>query len=524
MSTRFELGDIEFNDNGWGPTSLPKDLEDVPYAPFSKGDKLGRVADWTGQIPSRDRTYNTGVSNQTFNLFQQEDTFQLVDNTKSKPTTSSFKNLRPIVKRGDKNTNPKNFQKLGTTKGPKTNKPRLGFKKTNPNWGGTANKIREPSIEVKSDWKVLEEIEFNRLAKMQYEVPQVSDIKTCGALNFYDKAFDKITPKSEKVLLNANRIIRRVTTSNDPVIQQLAKEKVGNVFGTDSIIALLMAAPRSVYPWDIVVNRVGDQLFFDKRERSQIDLFTANETAQDPPSDTDGFNSPDALAFEASYINQSFTQQVLKKDDKITFPEPSPFLGSEGEVGAYRYRKFKLDESNVLVLRGDINGAIKHQEADVYLSVKTLLEYDPKVATSWRSKLDSQRGAIVATELKNNSNKLTRWTAQAILSGVDQMKIGFISRANPRDPIKHVILSTQSFKPIEFATQINFSTTNAWGIIKSLVDYCLALPEGRYVLVKDPNKSMMRLYEVPESSSAEIKENGETENVEDVNPEEEIDE
>jgi len=57
-----------------------------------------------------------------------------------------------------------------------------------------------------------------------------------------------------------------------------------------------------------------------------------------------------------------------------------------------------------------------------------------------------------------------------------------------------------------------------------LVDYCLALPEGRYVLVKDPNKSMMRLYEVPESSSAEIKENGETENVEDVNPEEEIDE
>lgn len=36
----------------------------------------------------------------------------------------------------------------------------------------------------------------------------------------------------------------------------------------------------------------------------------------------------------------------------------------------------------------------------------------------------SQRGAILATELKNNSAKLAKWTAQAILAGSDQMKIG----------------------------------------------------------------------------------------------------
>lgn len=35
-----------------------------------------------------------------------------------------------------------------------------------------------------------------------------------------------------------------------------------------------------------------------------------------------------------------------------------------------------------------------------------------------------QRGAILATELKNNSAKLAKWTAQSILSGADQMKIG----------------------------------------------------------------------------------------------------
>ncbi len=43
------------------------------------------------------------------------------------------------------------------------------------------------------------------------------------------------------------------------------RDKVGNVFGTDVIIASLMAANRSVYSWDVVVERVKDVLIFDKR-------------------------------------------------------------------------------------------------------------------------------------------------------------------------------------------------------------------------------------------------------------------
>ena len=50
ISVKFELGDVEHNEGGWGPVGLPSDLSDLPYAPFSKGDKLGRVADWTGQL------------------------------------------------------------------------------------------------------------------------------------------------------------------------------------------------------------------------------------------------------------------------------------------------------------------------------------------------------------------------------------------------------------------------------------------------------------------------------------------
>ena len=33
----------------------------------------------------------------------------------------------------------------------------------------------------------------------------------------------------------------------------------------------------------------------------------------------------------------------------------------------------------------------------------------------WRQKLENQRGAVLATELKNNANKLAKWTAGALV-------------------------------------------------------------------------------------------------------------
>ena len=42
----------------------------------------------------------------------------------------------------------------------------------------------------------------------------------------------------------------------------------------------------------------------------------------------------------------------------------------------------------------------------------------------WRAKLDSQRGAVLAAELKNNSFKLAKWTMNALLAGSDQIKFG----------------------------------------------------------------------------------------------------
>jgi translation initiation factor 3 subunit D len=159
---------------------------------------------------------------------------------------------------------------------------------------------------------------------------------------------------------------------------------------------------------------------------------------------------------------------------------------------------------------------------DQFLTVKALNEFDHKAqgsggALDWRTKLVSQRGAVVATEMKNNSCKLARWTVQSIMAKADVMKLGytstlpshtkhvlieyrFVSRANPKTNDRHVILGVVGWKPRDFAQQMNLQLSNGWGIVRTIADMCLKREEGKYVLVKDPNKQILRLYEVPAGS------------------------
>lgn len=90
----------------------------------------------------------------------------------------------------------------------------------------------------------------------------------------------------------------------------------------------------------------------------------------------------------------------------------------------------------------------------------------------------------------------------------------FVSRANPRSNDKHVILGVIGWKPRDFANQMNLSLSNGWGIVRTIADMCLRSSEqqdGKFVLVKDPNKAILRLYQVPAGSFEDDDEEGEAE-------------
>lgn len=184
------------------------------------------------------------------------------------------------------------------------------------------------------------------------------------------------------------------------------------------------------------------------------------------------------------------------------FPEPNPFAEGETDIApvGYKYRRWEIDGETALMVRCELHALVDYKGEELTCTVKALNEFDSKVSgMDWRQKIETQRGAVLATELKNNANKLAKWTCQALLSGADMMKIGYVTRSHPRDNLNHVVLTTQTHKPKDFATQINLSVNNMWGIFKAVIDLIRRQEDGKFLLVKDPNKPLLRLYDLSSS-------------------------
>ena len=64
----------------------------------------------------------------------------------------------------------------------------------------------------------------------------------------------------------------------------------------------------------------------------------------------------------------------------------------------------------------------------------------------------------------------------------------YVSRIHHRDSSEHTILGVQQVKPAELAQQMTLDVGNAWGVLHAIIDTCLELPVGKYLILKDPNK------------------------------------
>uniref|UniRef100_A0A8C7PTI2 Eukaryotic translation initiation factor 3 subunit D n=1 Tax=Oncorhynchus mykiss TaxID=8022 RepID=A0A8C7PTI2_ONCMY len=369
---KFHAPEIQDNPSGWGPCAVPEKFKDMPYQPFSKGDRLGKVADWTGAT-YQDKRYTNKYSSQfgggsQYAYFHEEDetSFQLVDTAKTQKTAYQRNRMRFAQRNLRRDKDRRNLTQFNMQTLPKSAKQkerdRMRLQKkfqkqfgVRQKWDQKSQlKPRDSSVEVRSDWEVKEEMDFPRLMKMRYmEVEDPTDIECCGALEYYDKAFDRVTTRNEKPLKSIKRIFHTVTTTDDPVIRKLAKTQ-GNVFATDAILATLMCCTRSVNSWDIIVQRVGNKLFFDKRDNSDF-----GETI--------------------TIIHQCLGGERHK------FPNPNPFVEEDidkSEVAsvAYRYRRWKLGEDIDLIVRCEHDGVMTGANGEVsFINVKTLNEWDSRV-------------------------------------------------------------------------------------------------------------------------------------------------
>ena len=153
--------------------------------------------------------------------------------------------------------------------------------------------------------------------------------------------------------------------------------------------------------------------------------------------------------------------------------------------------------------RCQVDGIDKTGAKDQFLTIRCINEYEAKEIGDWKSKLETQRGAIFMNELRNNINKFTRWTVQALLGGSNQLKLGYVSRSNLASGAGHSILSIDSYLPLDFAKQIEMNIRNIWGIVKTVADQVNKYDDGKYVLLKEPNKNLLQLYSIPNGETVE---------------------
>lgn len=301
----------------------------------------------------------------------------------------------------------------------------------------------------------MDEYKLQAFSKLLSEVEEARDVATYGTLQHYDRAIDRVSVKLERALRTCESVLPNVTVSDDPVLKAVletgtmpdgtAAPEGDLVFISAQLMAGLMTAPRSVNSWDIVVTHKlaeGNRhvVLFDKREGSGWDYLPVGETSAEPPvdipTDKDHVNAPAALAVEAAEINRNFLAQVLKPATKYPYGKTStanPFDELIGGSGAdtpvvpvgYRYRMWDMraiaaDENArpiSLIARTEVNtvtpaaGAADKVNIVAVHALNECFPADPTTGAllssyaEWRSKLDGQRGAVMANEMRNNAWK-----------------------------------------------------------------------------------------------------------------------
>lgn len=486
---------------------------DIPFAPFAKTDRLGRIADWAG--PSVDS--HSSSQGQGRRTFPRGGTAPKA--TEDEEAGWSFAADAKSMPRDKKSTG------MGATKGPMpagkwdgrqklTGRGGHMAGKRGGGWGSRfadrmAQRKREPSVIVSSEWRIIEEIEFNRLAKLQLDPDDSIPIKTVGSTFYYDKAADKIDTRQEKLISTPSNSPVRVIlppVEEDKIMLGIARDENIQIIAPDHIAALLMAAPRTTLPWDVLIKRRGELVILDSRLDCDIDLLPVNETSPDAPPDdrasADTINSASSLARETARLALNIPSVLTKADDTLAKFDVAPQLSKDENV-AVRYAKLDLGDGAVMLVRSHISSVLRgtrNDENDIPMHMAALLEYEHKGASGmdWRLKLDNQRGAVFAHEIRNHGAALARIVFKALLSAIEHIKLAYFSRVSVKDTTRHALLGVHEFEPYELANQMNLNVPNGFGVLRTLIDLCRRLPTNcDYILMRDPNKATLRLYKLP---------------------------
>eukprot|EP00915_Cephaloidophora_sp_WS-2016_P003529 GHVH01004767.1.p1 GENE.GHVH01004767.1~~GHVH01004767.1.p1 ORF type:complete len:562 (+),score=97.31 GHVH01004767.1:92-1777(+) len=379
------------------------------------------------------------------------------------------------------------------------------------NWGINRPKILyEWSVTPDPHWGNLREINLNELARAELDSSkiQVEEICNRGVIPFFDKSFEKITPKTSRPLKRFNGVHHNAGFMEDSTLQEYLDDESVQVIATDEVITQMMSACLTRYSWHLTVTKADGKIIFDKDEGTMVENMTVRETSRTNNPVTDDpviINRPKELHEEATQLQLNVCQMVLgpnaKEFEAPDFNVSKPIHANQGRK-LYKYRKFEIpptysskSSANIkIVTRVEVDAIRMVDGKPHYTIIKAMNEYDNK-GGSYRQQLDKQPGALSAAEYRNNSPKVARWLSQAMLSGADTLVLAWVTREHPHSNKQHQLIGVITEKMDLLQNQLGLKPNNVWGILRSMIDPFLddSLPDGEYVLLREPNKPIVRI-------------------------------
>ena len=398
------------------------------------------------------------------------------------------------------------------------------------------------SIQPDSTWTPLKDFNKLTLEKLGIDISKLKVVNKAIYGNIYqiNESFEEeVSPYNPK-LLKRYENMKFYGNTNTPFDSELLKmDDSVNIYTTDKILAVIMTCMYNAHPWHLKIKKLGDKIFIEKMENSEVDMVTVNESDNTSTIyDDSNINSYKNLNIEATLINEFIKEQILdiKEETKFEDTKPNPFKDDEDDDNevehlGYVYRLWNLEGMKILVRsqvhaynplsieeksESEENEEKEEEEEEnekeneeneeknqgyEFINVFALNEFDKN---SYLNKESNLGASLIKKELKNNYLKLAKWGILSYLGGVKNLKIGFVTRKDVKSNEKHVISTIYNLGTDDLLLLTNFSKNIAWGIFKEIISLIKNYKEdGSFILMKtfgeSSAKSLLKLYKVPDS-------------------------
>eukprot|EP01084_Bolivina_argentea_P003032 5657_1 len=385
---------------GWGPTedTIPS-FSGLPFTPFSKHDTINFIANWdtTSRTHRRSRRPRTKFGDDENAALQFEDSdlddgFEGGITVKKRTYETIAKYKRDRTKELNKLTYSQNRNKV---------KEQQRIQDAPASRRGTRRQVQNkrrrkryienqrptiPSIKKLDTWIDLTDIWFRETFEEGYG--NNSGNKFIFKINGEDSMGRVYTPKNKKLILsgllhgvltkydmlNGNTYQPQIlnyekfsdykflhfnykSTTQDPYILELAQKRINKtptIYTTDNVLSAIMCCNRSKYSFDIVINKIGQNIFLDERNKI-LSNYSVDETSQHRPTKkgTSRINQYMALSQEATYINHVFREQMVyhnKLEYTQKLKRQHPFIneinGNQSGKGGRNKKKKKNKSKN----------------------------------------------------------------------------------------------------------------------------------------------------------------------------------